>query len=87
MKQTKTIVTETEKAVDAKAEDIVHKERFLEALSHNHANLDEEELGLSIGFSKEYTYKIIEELMREGKITHHTTGTCRYKPTKEKLNR
>jgi len=55
MKQTKAIIAANEKTGDAKAEDRVHKERYLEALRHNQDSLDEVELGRSIGFSTEYT--------------------------------
>ncbi|RDV14264.1 hypothetical protein DXT99_15800 [Pontibacter diazotrophicus] len=65
-------------------ENNVHKERYLGALKQNNGKLDEEELGQSIGFSKEYTDKIIDELLSDGRIKSQTAGTCRYKPTEEK---
>ncbi|WP_347158741.1 hypothetical protein [Pontibacter chitinilyticus] len=81
MKQTKAIVIETKKTDDLKNERNVHKERFLGALKENNNRLDQEELGKSLGFSKEYTDKIIEALLLEGKIISQPAGVCRYKPT------
>ncbi|WP_237144565.1 hypothetical protein [Pontibacter pamirensis] len=83
MKQTKAIVEEITKINDPIAEKNVHKERYLGALKHNNGKLDEDELGQSLGFSKEYTDEIIEELLSDGKIT----VTCRYRPTEEKSGR
>jgi len=79
MKQTKSIVKETEKAEDIVTESNFHKDRYLDALKHNSDELDEEKLGQKLGFSKEYTNKIIEELLADGNITRHTAGTCRYR--------
>lgn len=87
MKQTKAIVEEITKVNDPIVENNVHKERYLGALNQNNGKLDEEELGQSIGFSKEYTDKIIEELLSDGKIKFHAAGACQYKPTEEKSSK
>ncbi|PTX14386.1 hypothetical protein C8N40_11151 [Pontibacter mucosus] len=55
------------------------KEKYLEALRQNKGKEDEIELGKSLGFSKEYTDKIIQELMAEERITYHAGQTCNYK--------
>lgn len=55
------------------------KEKYLEALRQNKGKEDEIDLGKSLGFSKEYTDKIIQELMAEERITYHAGLTCNYK--------
>ncbi|MFD2247433.1 hypothetical protein [Pontibacter ruber] len=55
------------------------KEKYLEALRQNDGKLDERALGESLGFSKEYTDKIIEELMADEKIEYQTEGACSYR--------
>lgn len=84
MKQTKAIVEEITKKQTPEAENNVHKERYLGALKQNDDKLDEEELGQSIGFSKDYTGKIIGDLESDGKIKPDADGTCHVKPTEEK---
>ncbi len=56
------------KAGDATAEKNVHKTRYVGALKENKKKLSGIELGISLGFSKEYTKSIIEELLLENKI-------------------
>lgn len=68
MKQTEEKAAAIREAEDARAENNVYKERYLKALQDNKGELDEEQLGQSIGFSKEYTHKIIAELVAEGKV-------------------
>ncbi|SFF92681.1 hypothetical protein [Pontibacter chinhatensis] len=55
------------------------KEKYLEALRQNKGKEDEIDLGKSLGFSKEYTDKIIQELMAEERITYYAGPTCNYK--------
>lgn len=55
------------------------KEKYLEALRQNKGKEDEIDLGKSLGFSKEYTDKIIQELMAEERITYYAGQTCNYK--------
>lgn len=84
MKQTKGIVEKITKENTPEVEKSVHKDRYLGALKQNDEKLDEEDLGQSIGFSKEYTDEITDELVSDGKITSKKDGTCHYKPTEEK---
>ncbi|MDX5421373.1 MAG: hypothetical protein LPK07_15775 [Hymenobacteraceae bacterium] len=58
------------------------KEKYLEALRQNDGKQDEIAVGKSLGFSKEHTDKIIEELMAEEKITYQTGGACSYRVIK-----
>lgn len=68
MKQMKEKAKLIKKAEDIRAKNNVHKERYLKALQHSKGDLDEEQLGQSMGFSKEYSCKIVEELTAEGKV-------------------
>ena len=55
------------------------KEKYLEALRQNKGKEDEIDVGKSLGFTKEYTDKIIEALMAEERITYFAGGICNYK--------
>lgn len=74
MKQTKEKAAAIQKEEDSRAENSVHKERYLRALQDSTGGLDGEQLGQSLGFSKEYTHRIIGELVAEGKIGAQTKG-------------
>lgn len=82
MKQTKEIVKEVDKIEDAVAENNVHKDRYLNAKEHNSDDLNEEQLGVRLGFSKEYTQKIIKDIKVDDKKTPHS-GTKGLHDTKE----
>ncbi|WP_266205341.1 hypothetical protein [Pontibacter kalidii] len=55
------------------------KQKYLEALRQNEGKEDEIDVGKSLGFTKEYTDKLIEALMAEEKITYYAGNTCNYK--------
>jgi hypothetical protein len=56
------------------------KKAYLSALKKNKGKLDERALGETLGFSKEYTDKVIGALLTEEKIEYQMEeGPCSYK--------
>ncbi|OUJ67353.1 hypothetical protein BXP70_28890 [Hymenobacter crusticola] len=54
------------------------KQAFLDALRASEGQLEEYDLGENLGFTKQETQQVIEELEEEGKIVYQALSLCRY---------
>ena len=59
------------------------KDRYYKALMLNNGHLNDEDLGIRLGFDEVSTQKILSQLLSEYKIEYTTNRACNYNVTKK----